>query len=125
MNIHYLQEHDGLDASLLARQARPRNQSHARFRLSDRLFQEEQERQRADYSEEDAHDSGTRRTHLRSVCEHLLRASALPSANGIKTFLESLVKQNPKTKAAHANTFVDASILNSLADSGFIKTLYE
>jgi len=48
-----------------------------------------------------------------------------PSANGIKTVLESLVKDNPKAKGADPSSFVDASILKSLEDSGFIKSLYD
>lgn len=48
-----------------------------------------------------------------------------PSASGIKTVLESLVKENPKAKGADPSSFVDASILKSLEDSGFIKSLYE
>jgi ABC-type nitrate/sulfonate/bicarbonate transport system substrate-binding protein len=48
-----------------------------------------------------------------------------PSASGIKTVLESLVKENPKAKGADPSSFVDASILKSLDDSGFIKGLYD
>lgn len=48
-----------------------------------------------------------------------------PSPNGIKTVLESLAKENPKAKSADPSSFVDASILKSLEDSGFIKSLYE
>ena len=48
-----------------------------------------------------------------------------PSPSGIKTVLESLVKENPKAKGADPNSFVDASILKSLEDSGFIKSLYD
>jgi NitT/TauT family transport system substrate-binding protein len=48
-----------------------------------------------------------------------------PSTSGIKTVLESLVKENPKAKSADPNSFVDASILKSLEDSGFIKSLYD
>ena len=48
-----------------------------------------------------------------------------PSASGIKTVLESLVKENPKAKGADPSSFVDASILKSLEDSGFIKSLYD
>ena len=47
-----------------------------------------------------------------------------PSPTGIKTVLES-AKENPKTKGADPSSFVDASILKSLEDSGFIKSLYE
>ena len=48
-----------------------------------------------------------------------------PSATGIKTVLESLVKENPKAKGADPSSFVDASILKSLEDGGFIKSLYD
>jgi NitT/TauT family transport system substrate-binding protein len=48
-----------------------------------------------------------------------------PSASGIKTVLESLVKDNPKAKGADPASFVDASILKALEDSGFIKSLYD
>ncbi len=48
-----------------------------------------------------------------------------PSASGIKTVLESLVKENPKAKGADPASFVDASILKSLEDSGFIKSMYD
>jgi NitT/TauT family transport system substrate-binding protein len=48
-----------------------------------------------------------------------------PSTSGIKTVLESLVKENPKAKSADPSSFVDASILKSLEDSGFIKSLYD
>ncbi len=48
-----------------------------------------------------------------------------PSPTGIKTVLESLAKENPKAKNADPNSFVDASILKSLEDSGFIKSLYD
>jgi len=48
-----------------------------------------------------------------------------PSLGGIKTVLESLARENPKAKNADSNVFIDPSILKSLEDSGFIKTLYE
>ena len=48
-----------------------------------------------------------------------------PSPTGIKTVLESLAKENPKAKGADPSSFVDASILKSLEDSGFVKRLYE
>jgi NitT/TauT family transport system substrate-binding protein len=48
-----------------------------------------------------------------------------PSVSGIKTVLESLAKENPKAKCADPSSFVDASILKSLEDSGFIKSLYD
>jgi ABC-type nitrate/sulfonate/bicarbonate transport system substrate-binding protein len=48
-----------------------------------------------------------------------------PSLGGIKTVLESLARENPKAKNADPNAFIDASILKSLEDSGFIKALYD
>jgi NitT/TauT family transport system substrate-binding protein len=48
-----------------------------------------------------------------------------PSPTGIKTVLESLARDNPKAKGADPSSFVDASILKSLEDSGFIKRLYD
>lgn len=48
-----------------------------------------------------------------------------PSATGIKTVLESLAKENPKAKGADPSSFMDASILKSLEESGFIRSLYE
>jgi hypothetical protein len=48
-----------------------------------------------------------------------------PSPSGIKTVLASIAKDNPKARNADPASFVDASILKSLDDSGFIKSLYE
>jgi NitT/TauT family transport system substrate-binding protein len=48
-----------------------------------------------------------------------------PSPTGIKTVLESLGKDNPKAKGADPSSFTDPSILKSLDDSGFIKSLYD
>jgi NitT/TauT family transport system substrate-binding protein len=48
-----------------------------------------------------------------------------PSERGIKTVLESLAKENPKAKGADPASFVETSILKSLDDSGFIKSLYD
>jgi NitT/TauT family transport system substrate-binding protein len=48
-----------------------------------------------------------------------------PSSGAIKTVLESLARENPKAKIADANSFIDPSILKSLEDSGFIKSLYD
>ena len=48
-----------------------------------------------------------------------------PSPTGIKTVLESLAKENPKAKGADPHSFSDPSILKSLEDSGFIKSLYD
>ena len=48
-----------------------------------------------------------------------------PSATGIKTVLESLVKENPKANGADPSSFVDASFLKFLEEGGFIKSLYD
>ena len=48
-----------------------------------------------------------------------------PSPSGIKTVLDSLAKENPKAKGADPALFSDPSILKSLDDSGFIKSLYD
>src|ERR1043166_1525441 len=47
-----------------------------------------------------------------------------PSMLGVKIVLEFLAKDNPKAKNADPNSFVDASFVKALEDSGFIKTLY-
>jgi NitT/TauT family transport system substrate-binding protein len=48
-----------------------------------------------------------------------------PSMLGVKTVLEFLAKDNPKAKGADPNSFVDASFVKMLDDSGFIKALYQ
>ena len=48
-----------------------------------------------------------------------------PSPSGIRTVLDSITKDNPKAKGGDPASFVDASILKSLDDSGFIKSLYD
>lgn len=48
-----------------------------------------------------------------------------PSLLGVKTVMEFLAKDNPKAKSADPNSFVDASVVKSLNDSGFIKALYQ
>jgi len=48
-----------------------------------------------------------------------------PSPTGIKTVLESVAKENPKAKGADPSFFTDPSILKSLEDGGFIKSLYD
>jgi hypothetical protein len=48
-----------------------------------------------------------------------------PSTSGIRTVLDSLVKEKPRAKGADPNSFVDTSILKSLEESGFMKSLYE
>ncbi len=64
------------------------------------------------------------RTHDQYASQYFERVP-YPSHAGIRTVLESLAKDNPKAKEADPNMFVDASLLKSLEDSGFIKSLYE
>jgi hypothetical protein len=48
-----------------------------------------------------------------------------PSPSGIKTVLDSIARETPKAKGADPTLFSDPSILKSLDDSGFIKSLYD
>ena len=48
-----------------------------------------------------------------------------PSMSGIRTVLDSIAKELPKAKGADPASFSDASVLKSLEDSGFIKSLYD
>ena len=48
-----------------------------------------------------------------------------PTADGVKTMLDDLAVKNPKARTADAKTFVDASLVEELAASGFIKQLYK
>ena len=48
-----------------------------------------------------------------------------PSLSGIKTVLDSIARETPKAKGADPASFSDPSILKSLEDSGFIKSLYD
>lgn len=48
-----------------------------------------------------------------------------PSVSGIRTVLDSLVKENPKARGADPQLFIDNSILKSIEDSGFVKALYD
>ncbi len=48
-----------------------------------------------------------------------------PSLGGIRTVLDSIAKEFPKAKGADPAAFSDPSILKSIEDSGFIKSLYE
>ena len=48
-----------------------------------------------------------------------------PSLSGVRTILESLAKEFPKAKSADPASFSDPSILKSIEDSGFIKSLYD
>ena len=48
-----------------------------------------------------------------------------PSPSGIETVLESLAKGNPKAKGADPSSFTDPSILKTIEESGFVKSLYD
>jgi NitT/TauT family transport system substrate-binding protein len=48
-----------------------------------------------------------------------------PSLGGIRTVLDSIARDFPKAKSADPASFSDPSILKSIEDSGFIKSLYE
>ncbi len=54
-----------------------------------------------------------------------LAISGVPysSPAGIKTVLENLAKDNPKAKGTDPSSFTDPSILKSLEDSGFFKSV--
>lgn len=47
------------------------------------------------------------------------------SVQGVKTLLESLESQEPKSKSADPEAFVDARIVTALENSGFFTKLYE
>ena len=64
------------------------------------------------------------RTHEQYASQYFERVP-YPSIIGIRTVLETLAKENPKAKNADPNLFTDPSLLKSVEDSGFIKTLYE
>ena len=64
------------------------------------------------------------RTYDQYASQYFERAP-YPSMVGIRTVLETLAKENPKAKSADATLFTDPSLLKSVEDSGFIKTLYE
>jgi NitT/TauT family transport system substrate-binding protein len=44
---------------------------------------------------------------------------------GIKTLLDDMAPKNPKAAAADPKTFVDASFVQEMESSGFIKQLYK
>ena len=48
-----------------------------------------------------------------------------PSLSGVRTILDSIAKEFPKAKGADPASFSDPSIIKSIEDSGFIKSLYE
>ena len=52
-------------------------------------------------------------------------ARPYPSLQGVETLLEFISSDTPAAKTADPKSFVDASILEQLDSTGFIKTLYE
>lgn len=64
------------------------------------------------------------RTHEQYASQYF-ESVPYPSVVGIKTVLESIAKENPKARGADPNMFTDPSLLKSIEESGFIKTLYE
>jgi len=49
----------------------------------------------------------------------------LPTPDGVKTMLDDLAPRNPKAAAADPRSFVDASFVQELEASGFVKQLYK
>lgn len=56
--------------------------------------------------------------------QRLVPAVSYPTAPGIQTIIDHLVKTRPEAKALKPNDFIDPSILKEIEDSGFIKKLY-
>ena len=48
-----------------------------------------------------------------------------PSLKGVTTVLDFLAKDNPRARSADPRSFIDASLVKELDDSGFIKKFYE
>jgi NitT/TauT family transport system substrate-binding protein len=48
----------------------------------------------------------------------------LPTPDGVKTLLDDLAPRNPKAASANLKAFVDASIVQEIEASGFLKQLY-
>ncbi|MGH7831431.1 MAG: ABC transporter substrate-binding protein [Candidatus Binatia bacterium] len=48
-----------------------------------------------------------------------------PTPEGVKTLLDDLAPRNPKAAAADPKSFVDASLVQEMEASGFIKQLYK
>jgi ABC-type nitrate/sulfonate/bicarbonate transport system substrate-binding protein len=64
------------------------------------------------------------RTHQLYASKYLDRVPYV-SVQGVKTLLESLESQEPKSKSADPEAFVDARIVTALENSGFFTKLYE
>jgi len=56
--------------------------------------------------------------------QRLIPAVPYPLAPGIQTILDHLAKTRHEAKGLMPNDFIDASILNEIEDSGFVKKLY-
>jgi NitT/TauT family transport system substrate-binding protein len=54
----------------------------------------------------------------------VFREAPYPDPEGVKTYLDDLARSNPKAAAADPKSFVDASFVQELENSGFIKQLY-
>lgn len=54
----------------------------------------------------------------------ILPETPLPSADGVKSYLDFLAPTRPEAAKANANEFVDLSIVQEIQASGFIKQLY-
>jgi NitT/TauT family transport system substrate-binding protein len=54
----------------------------------------------------------------------IFREAPYPDPDGVKTYLDDLARTNPKAAAADPKSFVDASFVRDLDNSGFIKQLY-
>jgi ABC-type nitrate/sulfonate/bicarbonate transport system substrate-binding protein len=55
----------------------------------------------------------------------ILPDAPFPTSDGVKTLLDDLAGKNPKAAEANAKEFVDASFVEELERSGFIKRLYQ
>ena len=49
----------------------------------------------------------------------------VPTPDGVRTMLDDLAVKNPKAQSADAKAFVDGSLIEEIAASGFIKQLYK
>jgi hypothetical protein len=119
-------EHAGVDARLPARH---RDQAPGDARLVEGIAYFNATRRKAsDYFEENAHGCGqekyAERTYDQYATTYFDRVP-YPSMSGIRTVLDSIAKDFPKAKGADPASFSDPSILKSLEESGFIKSLYE
>jgi NitT/TauT family transport system substrate-binding protein len=49
----------------------------------------------------------------------------MPTSDGVKTMLDDLTPRNPKAAAADAKNFVDATLVQEVETSGFLKQFYK